>query len=320
MTATPLLNATPSRDLTIGLLGGLGAQAIWGFVIVYFKAVAHIPPVQVIAHRAIWALPLIAGLLLLTRGGPRLKVLLARRRAMLFVPVSAILLGVNWLGFVYCVVSGQILQSALAYFSTPLMMAGLGVLVLGERLRGLQKLGLVVAGGGVLVLTYAAGTFPWLGLGIGAAWSLYSLIRRANQIPAVEGLVLELTLLAVAAMTFLAMTGFLPQPTPIGNTRTGDLLLLMLGGVLTAAPLTFFGLAARRLTLTTLGFIQYLGPTIQFVLAVAYYGEPFGGTKALAYGLIWAALVVFTLDSRAATLRRRREVAGATPVAAAASV
>ena len=304
----------------VGLLAAVVAQGIWGFIIVYFKAVKDISPYRVVAHRAVWALPLIVALLLLTRGGPRLGSLLRDWKTLVFLPASAVLLAVNWLGFVYCVVSGQILQSALAYFVTPLMMAGLGVLVLGEKLSRLQRIGLAVAGAGVLVLVLAAGVSPWLGLGIGAAWSLYSLIRRAKQIPAVEGLVLELLMLAACGGAYMLFAGFLPPPGKTPHTDAGNLLLLMFGGLITATPLTFYGIAARRLTLTTLGFVQYLGPTIQFVLAVGYYGEKFAGPQVVAYALIWTALIVFTIDSRRAARRgARRDLAEATPTAAAAS-
>ena len=321
-TPAPLDPAAPPRprDHLVGLLAAAAAQGIWGFIIVYFKAVKDISPYRVVAHRAVWALPLIAGLLLLTRGGPRLGTLLRDPRTLAFLPISAVLLAINWLGFVYCVVSGQILQSALAYFVTPLMMAGLGVFVLGETLSRLQVAGLAVAGAGVVVLVVAAGVSPWLGLGIGAAWSLYSLIRRAKRIPAVEGLVLELLVLALCGGAFMLAAGFLPPPGTTPHTDTGNLLLLMLGGLLTATPLTFYGIAARRLTLTTLGFVQYLGPTIQFILAVGYYGEKFAGPQVIAYALIWTALILFTVDSRRSARRgARRDLAEATPTAAAAS-
>ena len=317
------LSSDPStfpRDRLIGFLAAVGAQCVWGFVIVYFKAVADVSPLRVVAHRAVWALPLIVLLLLATRGLPRLAALVRDPKTLAFLPISALLLGLNWLGFVYCVVNGQILQSALAYFVTPLMMAALGVFVLGERLRRLQWLGLALAAVGVAVLILWAGVAPWIGLGLGAAWSLYSLIRRAKQIPAVEGLVLELAMLALAGGVYLALSGFLPPPGTTRHAPAGTLALLMLGGVITAVPLTLYGLATRRLTLTTLGFIQYLGPTIQFVLAVALYGEAFPPQMAVAYALIWAALLVFILDSRHAGRSARRDLAEATPTAAAARI
>lgn len=321
MSPAPSLSVSSPRDRAVGFLAGVGAQAIWGLVIVYFKATAHISPLTVVAHRAIWALPLIVALALLSGGLPRMRRLIDDRKTLAFLPVSAVLLAINWLGFVYCVVSGQVLQSALAYFITPLLMAGLGVFVLGERLRTLQKVGLGLSALGVVVLILS-GVSPWLGLVIGAAWALYSLIRRARQIPAVEGLSLELVLLVTGAIIFLLSTGFLPPADASPYAPGGDLLLLMLGGLVTAAPLTLFGLAARRLPLTTLGFIQYLGPTIQFLLAVFYYDEPFSAFQGVAYAFIWTALILFTIDSRTAARRShrrevQRELAEATETAAA---
>lgn len=313
--------APPSpRDLAVGLAAGLGAQALWGFSIAYFKEVQHLSAVTVVAHRAIWGLPLIVALALLSGGLPRMRKLVIDRTTLAFLPISALLLGVNWLGFVYCVVSGQVLQAALAYFITPLMMAGLGVLVLGERLRRLQSVGLGLSALGMLLLV-ASGISPWLGLGIGGSWALYSLIRRARQIPAIEGLSLELVLLASVGAVLLVITGFLPAVADSPYTPAGNLLLLMLGGPVTALPLLLFGLAARRLPMTTLGFIQYFGPTIQFLMAVLLYDEEFTLFQGGAYGLIWTALILFTIDSR--TARRRshrrqvqRELAEATETAA----
>ena len=309
--APPLYHApvptTPehaSRDLLVGILSGLGAQAMWGFSILYFKAVAHIAPLTVVSHRALWGLPLIVALALATGGLPRMRGLLADRAMLAFLPASAVLLGINWLGFVWCVVNGEVLQTALAYFITPLMMAGLGVFVLGERLRILQKAGLTLSSLGVLLLI-VSGVSPWMGLIIGGSWAIYSLIRRARHIPAIEGLSLELILLALAGSTLLATTGFLPTVESSPHTDTGNLLLLMLGGPVTAAPLLLFGIAARRLPLTTLGFIQYFGPTIQFLLAVFVYAEPFTLFQAAAYGFIWMALILFTIDSRKAARRAR---------------
>lgn len=311
---------TSPQDLLVGLATGLGAQAIWGLSIAYFKEVQHLSPLTVVAHRALWGLPLIVALALLSGGLPRLKGLLADRSALPFIPLSAVLLAVNWLGFVYCVVSGQVLQAALAYFITPLMMAALGVFVLKERLRLLQKIGLGLSAAGMLLLV-ASGVSPWLGLLIGGSWALYSLIRRARQVPSIEGLSLELVILAVAGAILLLSTGFLPAPADSPYTPTGNLLLLMLGGPITALPLLLFGMAARRLPLTTLGFIQYFGPTLQFLMAVFLYDEAFTRFQAGAYGLIWTALVLFTIDSR--TTRRRshrrqvqRELAEATETAA----
>lgn len=308
MSPKPSAPSNSSPDLLVGLAAGLGAQALWGLSIAYFKEVQHLSALTVVAHRALWGLPLIVALALLSGGLPRMKGLLLDRAALAFIPASAVLLAVNWLGFVYCVVSGQVLQAALAYFITPLMMAGLGVFVLKERLRRLQKIGLGLSALGMLLLV-ASGVSPWLGLLIGGSWALYSLIRRARQVPAIEGLSLELVLLAAAGVILLIITGFLPALADSPYTPTGNLLLLMLGGPVTALPLLLFGLAARRLPLTTLGFIQYLGPTIQFLLAILYYDEPFTIFQGVAYAFIWMALVLFTIDSRTARRRsQRREV------------
>ena len=314
---TPPQTAARSTELFVGLMAGLAAQLVWGFVVIYFKAVEHVPPLTFVAHRAIWSAPLMVGLVLFMRGLPRLRAMLADRPTLLLLPVSAFLLGCNWLGFVYCISSGQVLQSALAYFISPLLMAALGVIVLRERLGPLQSLGLGIATAGVVVLTIDAGVVPWLALTVGGTWSLYSLLRRWMRIPAVEGFGAELVLLLIAAVAFLAWTGWMPAGRPSPHTPQIDFVLLASSGVVTTVPLILFGMAARRLPLTTLGFIQYLGPTIQFLLAVLLYGEAFTWMKGAAYGLIWTALAVYTIDSRWAARVARQNVADATDSAAA---
>ena len=287
--------AAARRTAAIGVACGLGAYLIWGFVPLYFKSLQHAGPGLILAHRTLWSLPLI-GLLVVTTGGvPRMRKLLGDAKKRRWLPVTAFLLATNWLMFVICVVTGHVLQSSLAYFLVPLAMALLGVFVLGERLRRLQIVGLCVAAVGVGVLVWASGEVPWMAMIIAGSWSLYGLLRRANQTPAAEGLASELTILSPFAAAWLLFAGPLPTETP--NTSGVDLALLALGGLVTATPLLLFGLAATRVKLATLGFLQYLAPTIQLLLGVLLYHEPFGPWRATAFALIWAALLVYTADA-----------------------
>lgn len=273
----------------------LGAYAIWGFVVAYFKAVGHVDARTILAHRALWSLPLVAVLIVATGGLPRLKRLFANRRLLRILPVTAVLLLCNWGGFVYCTVTGRVLQASLAYYITPLAMAGLGIVVLGERLRMLQWAGIAIASIGVVVLAIEGRAVPWLALLVAGTWSTYSLLRKTHDVPAIEGLSVELALLWPLAIGWLLFAGPLPTTSP--NSGTIDLLLLAASGVLTAAPLLLFGVAATRVHLTTLGFLSYLGPTIQLLLGVLAYNEPFGRVRFAAFGLIWIALGVYSVDA-----------------------
>ena len=299
-------DADERREATVGVACGLGAYAMWGFVVVYFKSVQHVPALSVVAHRALWSLPLIFALILLTGGRPRLRRLLADRRTLLLLPASAALIGVNWCLFVYCTVTGRVLHAALAYYLTPIVMTGLGAIVLGEPVRRLQLASVGVAACGVAAMAWAAGGLPWASLAIAGSWSLYSLIRRARRVPSAEGLSVELVLIAPVAAAWLIW--FAPP------TDAGDLGLLAVGGVVTVAPLVLFGLAATRLSLGTLGFMQYLGPSIQFVLGVAVYGEAFGLGRQIAFGLTWLALGLFTFDAVRHRRAKRRGPPAAVPV------
>ncbi len=294
----PDARANPStgkdRSTLLGVIAAVSAYLSWGFAVVYFKAVGHVPAVDLIAHRVLWSIPFLFGLMLLTGGWDRFRALLADRRAMRFIPISTILLGANWFLFVWVVVTGQVLQASLAYFITPLMMVVLGVLLLGERLRRVQGLGLALASAGVLLLIVAGGVIPWAALTIAVTWSLYSLVRKVQHTPAIEGLGLEVALLVPAAAAWLLWRGFLPADSP--NTMTVDVLLLSMAGVVTAGPLVLFGAALRRISLGTIGFLQYIAPTFQLALAVLVYGEPFNLWSGVAFTLIWTALIFYTID------------------------
>lgn len=285
---------------------GIGAYLSWGFVVIYFKQVKHIPALELIAHRVLWSLPFLVALMALTGGLPRLRGMLADRRVLAWLPLSTILLGVNWLLFVWVVVTNQVLQASLAYFITPLMMVVLGVVLLGERLRRMQAVGLALATAGVVLLIVAGGILPWAAGLIAVTWSLYSLVRKLQHSPAIEGLGMEVALLTPFAVAWLLWKGFLPATSE--NSPAHDWLLLSASGVLTAAPLVLFGAALRRIQLTTIGFLQYIAPTLQFLLAVLLYDEPFNFWSGVAFALIWAALIFYTLDSL-----RKPQAIGAKP-------
>lgn len=301
--------SSAERSQLAGVLMAVGAYLLWGFAVIYFKQVRHIPATDLIAHRVLWSIPFLFGLMLLTGGRARFRALLADRRAMRLIPLSTVLLAANWFLFVWVVVTNQVIQASLAYFITPLMMVVLGVVLLGERLRRMQGVGLALATAGVVLLIFAGGVIPWAALTIAVTWSLYSLVRKIQHTPAIEGLGLEVALLVVPSLAWLLWRGFLPRESP--NSTGVDVLLLSLAGVVTAAPLVLFGAALRRIPLSTIGFLQYIAPTFQLGLAVLLYDEPFNLWSGVAFALIWTALIFYTLDG----LRKPTLVGGPEPVA-----
>ncbi len=287
--AAPL--APPTTRAATGVLCALGAYSIWGFVVAYFKAVGHVNALTILAHRALWSLPLVVGLALLSGGWPRMRTLIANKRTLRILPITALLLLGNWGGFVYCTITGRILQASLAYYITPLVMTGLGIVVLGERLRPLQWTGIGIATAGVIALSVEGRAVPWLALLVAGSWSTYSLLRKTYNVPAIEGLAVELSLFWPLAIGWLLLAGPLPTVSP--NSPTVDWLLLSASGVITAAPLLLFGVAATRVNLTTIGFLSYLGPTIQLLLGVLVFDEEF----KLAFVVIWIALLIYSVDA-----------------------
>ncbi len=281
----------------------VGAYLAWGIVVIYFKQVDHIPALTLISHRVLWSIPFLFGLMALTGGWRRLLGMLADRRVMKWLPLSTLLLAANWFLFVWVVLIGEVLQASLAYFITPLMMVVLGVVLLGERLNRMQAIGLALATAGVGLLLVARDVLPWAALLIAITWSLYSLVRKIQQSPAIEGLGLEVLLLVPAALVWLLWKGFLPADSH--NTSAVDWLWLSMAGVVTAAPLVLFGAALRRVQLKTIGFLQYIAPTMQLGLAVLVYNEPFNFWSGVAFGLIWTALIFYTIDTL-----RKPEAAG----------
>ncbi|GAB4224136.1 MAG: EamA family transporter RarD [Acidobacteriota bacterium] len=286
-----------------GVIAGLAAYLWWGLVPFYFKAVAHVAPLEVLAHRVVWSL-LLLGAWLVLRG--RLADLAATPRrggARWGILASTTLIAINWLAFIWAVVTGRVLEASLGYFINPLVNVLLGMLVLGERLRRLQWTSVALAAAGVILLaaTRAEGV-PWLALLLAGSFGLYGLLRKISPVDAAGGLLVEVALLAPAALGLLAWMAVRGELAFGADARTS--LLLVAAGPVTAVPLLLFVAAARRLPYGTIGFLQYLAPSLQFVLAVAVFGEPFGVPQAAAFGLIWSALVLFSIDMRRALVAR----------------
>jgi chloramphenicol-sensitive protein RarD len=284
----------------LGLACGVAAYAIWGLFPLYLKELDPAGAVEVVAHRIAWSVPFGALILALRRQwGETLKALSAPRIVALLA-LSAVLISVNWLVYVWAVANERVLQASLGYYINPLLFIAAGVFVLKERLTALQVVAVAMAALGVAALIVGAGVFPWPSFILAASFTAYGFVRKTTPVGAMPGLFIETLLLApfaVATLIYLADSGALQ----FGRHGAGLDALLIAAGPMTVGPLVLFALAARRLSLTTIGFLQYIGPTGQFLLGL-YYGEPFTPAHAVCFGLIWSALALTSVDA----VRRNR--------------
>lgn len=272
---------------------GLGAYALWGVLPIYFKAVAAVPAVDIVAHRVLWSLPFLALLIAFTGGHSKVRAAIRRPRTLAMLMVTALLIGGNWLLYVIAVTSGHILAASFGYYLNPLANVLLGRFVLKERLSGLQWAAVAIAAAGISVLAAGALGQLWISLTLCVTFALYGLLRKVVEADAVTGLAMETAILfpfAIAWLGWLALAG-----QPVMGFSNRDTALLLLAGVVSTTPLLLFTAAARRLPYSTLGMLQFLAPTLQFLIAVLLYGERFTLAHAIAFPAIWAALVLYVI-------------------------
>jgi len=294
--------ASRSRGLAYALL----AYTAWGVFPIYFKALVGVPALEVLAHRILWSLLLLAVVApLVGRFATTLHALSREKR--LTVLASATLLAANWLTYIWAVQAGRVLEASVGYFVNPLVSVLLGVLVLRERLRRTQVLAIALAGLGVVALVIRLRALPWLPLTLALTFGLYGLLRKQAGVDAVGGLLAETILLAAPALALVFLRAR-AGVAAFGRDLPTSLLLVAAGPV-TTVPLVWFALGVQRLRLSTVGILQYVTPTLQFLLAVALYHEPFGSAHAVAFGFIWSALALYTWDALR-TLRNSTPRAG----------
>lgn len=282
-------------DISIrnGLIAAASAYALWGMLPFYLKQLEHLPAGLVLAHRILWSIPAAGILLWLARDWARLRPALnpATLRAL---ALSACLIGVNWGIYVWAVSANRIMEASLGYFLNPLVNVAIGVFLLGERINRWQTAALALALAGVINQALVVGEVPWVSLILCATFAFYGLMRKRTPVDARAGLMIEAGLLAPLAVVGLALYAG-AGVSAIGTGAT-DFALLALAGPVTAVPLILFAIGARRLRMTTLGLLQYIGPTGQFLLSL-YYGELFTAGHAVTFGLIWSGLALFTYSS-----------------------
>lgn len=303
---------TWDRTALAGSLFAIGAYGIWGVAPLYFRWLDEFAALEIVAHRILWSALLLLPLVLVVGGYARLMAVLRNPRQLGWLVVSGALIGVNWLLFIYAVVSERVLEASLGYFINPLVSLVLGMLFLGERLRPLQAIAVGVAVLGVGNEIVRFGDVPWLGLTLAFSFGFYGLVRKRLGVDAFTGLTVETWLLLPLALTWLGWQAMLGHG--LFAYAPVDLGMLFLAGPITMAPLLCFAAAANRLTLGSLGFFQYLAPSLQFILAVWVFGEPFASTQWWTFGLIWLGLALFTLA--AVHEQRRLRARPLEPVAA----
>ncbi|BAE75615.1 EamA-like transporter family protein [Sodalis glossinidius str. 'morsitans'] len=290
-----------------GVLCALGAYFIWGLAPAYFKLIAQVPANEILAHRILWSVVFMLVLLTLGRRWPQVRQSLRRGKLLLALALTSVLVGSNWLLFIWAVNHHHMLEASLGYFINPLVNVLLGMLFLGERFRRLQWLAGMLAFAGVLVQLWMFGSLPLIALGLALTFALYGLLRKTIGIDAQTGMLIETLWLMPAAAYYLFIVADSPT-SHLGANGWHLNLLLASAGVLTTVPLLLFTTAANRLRLSTLGFFQYLGPTLMFLLAVGFYGEALSADKLYTFAFIWLALGVFITDALL-TQRRRLSVA-----------
>ncbi len=278
-----------------GILYGIGAYSLWGLLPVYWKALHGVPALEILANRMVWTLVFVVTLLAIRRHWSWLRPGLHDRRILLTYLATATLLAVNWLTYIWAVNAGYIIETSLGYFINPLVNVLLGVLFLGERLRAAQIVALLLAAGGVLYLTAVYGSFPWIAITLALTFGFYGLLRKTGSLDSTEGLAFETAVYFIPALLYLLVL----RVDGTGSFGSGDpqtTLLLVGTGLVTGVPLLLFGAAARRITLTNLGLLQYVAPTLQFLLGVFVYLEPFSRNQLIGFIFIWLALIIYSLE------------------------
>jgi len=292
-----------------GLAAGVGAYLLWGLFPLYWPLLEPAAPVEILAHRIAWSLLLLVGLLALTSGFAWLRRLERRQAALL--TVAAVLVTLNWGTYIYGVNSEQVVETSLGYFINPLVTVALAVGVLRERLSRGQGIAVAIAAVAVAVLALDYGRVPWIALTLAFSFGTYGLLKKRANVDGTQSLTFETAVLVLPAVGYLLWLGAAGEGT-FTTEGAGHVALLAAGGIFTAVPLVLFGVAAIRIPLTTLGLIQYLAPTLQFLIGVLAYGEPMPASRLAGFALVWLALIVFTADA-VRSARRTPAVAAGEP-------
>jgi chloramphenicol-sensitive protein RarD len=277
-----------------GVLFATAAYVVWGFYPIYFKALQSVPAFQIMTHRVIWCFLFMVLLVVFRRELPMIKAALTPRTLLIYL-AAGIFLSINWFTFIWGVNAGYVVEASLGYFINPLFSVLLGVVFLGERMRLAQWVSVGLAALGVAYLTVSYGSLPWIALTLAGSFGLYGFIKKIGPLDSMPGLFLETGVLFLPALGFLVFEE-LRGVGSFGHVGGVTTLLLVLCGIVTAAPLLLFAGGMRRVPLSTMGLLQYINPTIQILIGVYLYGEPFPQARLIGFGIIWVALLIYTLE------------------------
>ncbi len=269
---------------------GLSAYTMWGVFPLYFHALAHVSPLVILCHRIAWSTLFIGVVVSVRREWKAIWPLLRSRRNLMLLTAGAVLIALNWLIFIYAVGTNQTLQASLGYFINPLLSIALGMIFLRERLRPWQWVAVGIAAAAVANMAFRGAGLPWIAVSLACTFGFYGLVRKKVDIHSLHGLLVETSLLLPPALILLAVL-------PAARVSSGTWGVLSLSGIITAVPLICFGAAVRRLTLSTIGFLQYVGPTLQFLVALCLFHEPLDSVKLGSFTLCWVAIAIYVADS-----------------------
>ncbi|MGH8870074.1 MAG: EamA family transporter RarD [Actinomycetes bacterium] len=287
----------------LGVVYGALAYFVWGLLPLYWRLLEPASALEILAHRFLWSLVVVLAILAVMRHWRWTRDLRHRPKAMLAVSLAAVVIAGNWAVYIWAVNDGHVVEASLGYFINPIVTVCLGVLVLRERLRPGQWVAVGTAAAAVVVLTVDYGRLPWIALVLGLTFAAYGLIKKLAGVPAIEGLAVETAVLVVPAFAYVLVLESNGEAV-FGHEGLGHAALLACAGLATALPLLSFGAAARRIPLSLLGLLQYIAPSLQFLLGVVVFSEPMPPVRLVGFALVWCALVMFTTESL--TVRRRR--------------
>jgi chloramphenicol-sensitive protein RarD len=298
-TGAPLEGAEASiqRDDLTGVVYAALAYIFWGIVPIYWRWLGNVPPFQITVHRVLWCALFVAAVSFARGRIPHLLALIRNTRILATLALTSVLISINWLIYIYCVASDQLVEASLGYYIVPLLSIALGVAFYGERLSRLRLVAVVLAGAAVILKTLDVGHIPWIAPALALSFGFYGYFRKRANVDAMDGLTIE-TLILFPITLVLVLYWTLSGTGAFHGTTIATDTLLIFGGPLTAVPLAMFASGARRIRLSTLGFLQYLAPSITLTLAIFGFGEGFTRLDAVTFGCVWVALLIVALEGR----------------------
>jgi len=289
-----------------GYVYALQAFFAWGLLPLYWKQLSHLPAIDILAHRIIWSVVFSAIFLYFQKNFNLMPILRSPYRMKRLV-IASLLVGSNWGLFIYAVNLGHIVEASLGYYINPLVNVALGIIVLKERLKTLQLIALVLAASAVVYLTVDYGQFPWIAIYLAFSFGFYGLMKKTSQVEAMPALVVETLVLSPLALIYVAW-GLINGSSPLYNANIETLSLLVLTGVITTMPLYWFALGARLISLSAIGFMQYIGPSLMLMIGLFVYHEPFANQQFIAFSMIWGALILYSISIILMVRKRRIEM------------